>query len=86
MLGDNHAQSGDSRVFGFVPEQNLKGCPDLIFWPFGSRFGPLPQAISPLINLPRAVIWSIAWIIMILWLRSKRKLETLPQDLTFLDR
>jgi signal peptidase I len=84
MLGDNHAQSGDSRVFGFVPEENLKGSPDIIFFPPGPRFGHLPQAQGELVTLPRAIIWSIAWIGLVGYYRHKKKKETLPQALDFL--
>lgn len=84
VLGDNHAQSADSRVFGFVPENNLKGCPDIIFWPPGPRWGHLPQALMETITLPRAIVWSSAWVITIIWLRRKKKKEVIPQDLTFL--
>ena len=42
-LGDNHAMSLDSRIFGFVPEENLQGTPILLFWPPGERFGVPPQ-------------------------------------------
>lgn len=83
VLGDNHAQSADSRVFGFVPQNNLKGCPEIIFWPPGARWGHLPQAIMDTLTLPRAIVWSIAWIVTILWLRHKKKQDVLPQDLTF---
>lgn len=84
VLGDNHAQSADSRVFGFVPENNLKGCPDIIFWPPGSRWGHLPQAIMETITLPRAIVWSTAWLITIFWVRHKKKRDVLPQDFDFL--
>ena len=30
VLGDNHAMSGDGRLFGFVPDNNLQGAPSLI--------------------------------------------------------
>jgi signal peptidase I len=85
VLGDNHAQSADSRVFGFVPENNLKGCPKVIFWPFGSRFGELPQATGPSVTLPRSLVWSAAWVITIIWLKQKKKREVFPQDLSLLD-
>lgn len=42
-LGDNHAMSADSRQFGFVPEDNIRGGPSFLFWPPGSRWGRLPQ-------------------------------------------
>lgn len=46
VLGDNHAQSGDSRSFGFVPEDNLRGSPVFNIWPFDERFGSSAQAMS----------------------------------------
>ncbi|MEW5894381.1 MAG: signal peptidase I [Candidatus Omnitrophota bacterium] len=33
VLGDNSASSADSRYWGFVPEENIIGRADLIFWP-----------------------------------------------------
>ena len=33
VLGDNSASSSDSRVWGFVPEENVLGKAFLIFWP-----------------------------------------------------
>ena len=59
-LGDNYAMSADSRDFGFVPESNLRGAPDFIFYPPGPRFGPLPQAAYPYFNGPRSFIWILA--------------------------
>ena len=38
VLGDNSAQSSDSRNWGFVPESYLIGRAFLIWWPF-NRFG-----------------------------------------------
>ncbi len=60
VLGDNHAMSGDSREFGFVPESNLRGGPDFIFWPPGPRWGFPNQPDYPWMNLPRALIWLLA--------------------------
>lgn len=60
VLGDNHAMSADSREFGFVPQANLRGAPDLIFWPPGKRWGLPNQTPYPFFNLPRSVVWLLA--------------------------
>jgi signal peptidase I len=67
VLGDNHAMSSDSRVFGFVPQANLQGAPVWIIWPPGDRLGPPSQKPYPFLNLPRAIIWSIALVLFLLW-------------------
>ncbi|MBA3815493.1 MAG: signal peptidase I [Parachlamydiaceae bacterium] len=63
MLGDNHAMSADSRIFGFVPEANLQGAPSTIVWPWGDRLGSPPQKPYPFMNIPRAIVWTIAALI-----------------------
>lgn len=40
VMGDNRANSADSRVFGSVPKENIKGEAFLRFWP-PERAGPL---------------------------------------------
>jgi signal peptidase I len=67
VLGDNHAMSGDSRVFGFLPEDNIQGAPSLILWPPGERWGIPAQKPYPLITLPRLIIWSLALFILGIW-------------------
>ncbi len=67
VLGDNHAMSGDSRIFGFVPEANLQGAPSLIIWPPGPRWGFPFQKPYPLLVLPRLIVWAIALTIGIIW-------------------
>ncbi|MEN9654885.1 MAG: putative signal peptidase [Chlamydiota bacterium] len=64
VLGDNHAMSADSRQFGFVPEQNLKGKATLLFWPPGPRWGRLPQPSGRVMTLPNLIIWGAAAALM----------------------
>lgn len=74
VLGDNHAMSGDSRVFGFVPEDNLQGVPEFIFWPPGNRFGRPAQEPYPTFVPPRLAIWAVAAVCGILYyaVRTRR--------------
>lgn len=62
-LGDNYAMSADSRDFGFVPLENLRGAPSFIFWPLGSRLGHLPQPAYPWLTFSNLLIWIIAAIV-----------------------
>jgi signal peptidase I len=78
-LGDNYAMSGDSRDFGFVPQGNLRGSPSYIFWPIGSRLGPLNQPATPFFNIPRAIIWSLAAIGFGAYYLIHRRKTKLPQ-------
>ena len=77
-LGDNHAMSADSREFGFVPEVNLKGAPDLIFWPFGPRFGHPNQPPYPFMNFPRAIMWILVGLSIGGYTFYQRKRNKLP--------
>lgn len=78
VLGDNHAMSSDSRVFGFVPENNLQGAPSLILWPPGDRVGHPLQKPYPIINFQRLLIWSIVAAIAGIWyLIHRRKQRSL---------
>jgi signal peptidase I len=73
-LGDNHAMSSDSRVFGAIPEDNLQGAPCWILWPPGDRLGSPDQKPYPFMNIPRAIVWTIAGIIgLISWLYFRWK-------------
>jgi len=57
VLGDNHAMSGDSREFGFVPQDNLRGTPLFMFWAPGGRFGSPNHGIYHPFTTPRAIVW-----------------------------
>ncbi|MBI3237021.1 MAG: signal peptidase I, partial [Chlamydiales bacterium] len=78
VLGDNHAMSSDSREFGFVPQENLRGAPDLIFWPPGSQWGIPNQPTYPFLNLPRTYIWFVAGISILLSYLYWRRRNHLP--------
>lgn len=66
-LGDNFALSADSRDFGFVPTQNLRGSPAFTFWPPSSRLGALPQPPGRWLALPNLLIWSLVFLIFLGW-------------------
>ena len=73
-LGDNYAMSADSRDFGFVPVENLRGAPSFTFWPPWSRIGGLPQPSNPWFTLPNMIVWIVAAIVIILimlWIRRR---------------
>ncbi len=63
-LGDNYANSGDSRDFGFVPTNNLRGAPSFTFWPISKRLGPLAQPPYPWITFPNILVWVLAALII----------------------
>lgn len=58
-LGDNHAMSADSRQFGFVPEDNLKGGVSFLFSPPGERWGRAPQPEQPHATFPNITVWTL---------------------------
>jgi signal peptidase I len=75
-LGDNHAMSADSRQFGFVPEDNLKGGVSFLFSPPGERWGRAPQPAIPHATFPNITVWTIfilAGITSSLYYRQKLK-------------
>lgn len=78
VLGDNYAMSADSRDFGFVPQENLRGVPDFIFWPFGSRFGSPLQVSMNLFTTPRMIVWAIAALCFIIWKWIHRRRYSIP--------
>jgi signal peptidase I len=76
VLGDNHAMSGDSRVFGVVPQSNLQGAPSLIIWPPGPRGGCPAEKPYPIFVLPRLIVWfMVAVIIAIAYIIYRRNLK-----------
>ncbi len=75
VLGDNYTNSADSRDFGFLPEDNIRGTPSFLFWPPGSRFGPLSQA--PWISTPHAIM---ALIVLAVSLASWRYYYRIPRS------
>jgi signal peptidase I len=60
MLGDNHPMSADSRVYGFVGEDNIKGTVRFLFSPPGQRWGTLPQPSAEYWTLPTFIVWTSA--------------------------
>ena len=40
-MGDNSANSFDSRGWGSVPKENLVGRGAFVYWPFSKRWGPI---------------------------------------------
>ena len=80
-LGDNYAMSADSRDFGLVPEENIRGAPDYIFWPPGPRFGAILQVDHPFFNSPRFVVWVLAFFGFGTYYIVHRKRNKLPQKI-----
>ena len=78
VLGDNHAMSADSRDFGFVPEENIKGTPTIIFWPLGNRWGAPIQTIIPWATLPNLVIWTLGIISLSIGTYISKKKNRFP--------
>ena len=64
--------SADSRIFGFVPEDNLQGAPELIVWPPGPRWGCPPQKPYPWLTLPGIIVWGLLAFIGIVWYGTYR--------------
>ncbi len=81
-LGDNYANSADTRDFGFVPEDNIRGAPSAIFWPPGSRLGLINQPRYSLFTGPSTVLWSFTILIIVIWTIIHRRRNKLPLNLS----
>jgi signal peptidase I len=73
VLGDNHAMSADSRLFGFVPQSNLRGVAGPLFWPPSDRWRTPRQPSLPLATLPNLAVWSLAALVGSACYYSNRK-------------
>lgn len=67
VLGDNHAMSGDSREFGFVPEENIRGVPGLVFWAPNDRFGITASSFYPTFTPARIAVWICFGFVSVVW-------------------
>jgi signal peptidase I len=77
-LGDNYAGSGDSRQFGPVPGENIRGAPSTLIWPPDGRWGFQNRPPRPLFTPPRLIVWTIAAIGFILYgIRRRRQSKQL---------
>jgi len=73
VLGDNHANSGDSRYFGFVPEENLQGTSTLVFFPPSGRMG-VPQGPGQSPFTPATLfVWGSALLLFFAWLYYRHR-------------
>lgn len=59
LLGDNHAQSSDSREFGFVPEDNIRGIISMLLWAPGGRAGYPLQIQYKWFTIHKVIVWSL---------------------------
>lgn len=78
VLGDNYAVSADSRDFGFVPEENIRGVPTFMFWAPGGRFGFPNHHIYPTLTTPRLIVWALLLIAFIGWQIYNYRKNRLP--------
>lgn len=80
-LGDNHAMSGDSRDYGFVPEKNLRGGASFIFSPPSARWGFLPQPPWETLVFSRILFWSLGSIFLVCYVVHRVRKRKLKIDL-----
>lgn len=70
--------SADSRDFGFVPEENIKGSPTMIFWPAGERFGFPMQTSIPWMTFPNITIFALGFLSLFIGSLLTRRRTKLP--------
>lgn len=63
---------------GFIPEANLRGVPEVIIWPPGSRTGIPDQVKYSTITLPRLIVWGIALLVGIICWRIYHRRSQRP--------
>ena len=85
VLGDNYAMSADSREFGFVPQQNLRGAPSFIFWPPGNRWGAPNQPSYSWMTFPNIAVWILAVAVIIASMILHRRKNRLPLSFDFIE-
>lgn len=73
VLGDNHASSADSRYFGFVPQNNLRGTPTVLLSPFDPRWGMTATSDLYGWNVPTLFVWATALSGFVIWLLMQRR-------------
>ncbi len=81
MLGDNHAMSADSRQFGFVPEENLKGSVSFLLSPFGERWGRPLQPAMDYFGFPNLFVWTSATLLTMAYTFVRKRKEKQPIQL-----
>jgi signal peptidase I len=72
-LGDNHAMSGDSRYFGFVPQQNLQGSPLIKIWP---EVAVPRQPPIAWLKFPSVMVWGMMSLLiggLVIYFTKKRR-------------
>lgn len=82
-LGDNHAMSGDSRVWGFVPEDNIQGAPSFGFWPYPRIGFGKEEAARDWLTVPNMAVWGLALLVAIgagAWHYRSTRRSQLPED------
>jgi hypothetical protein len=58
MMGDNRDNSWDSRFWGFLPVENVKGKALFLYWSWDHTVPWIDVEHAPWINVPHKVRWS----------------------------